>query len=150
MEKYRDLFTEKDTTQMSLFHKDNIQTYKKKINRDLYDQFYGPVKNIESDYLNTLNVVEKQEIPYHRVASVRLSVFLTFAYFGFRYLFFQSEKLFPIQFLDIYIKSLTICGFFVFYTSQVEIREYYFVLFFFMLTIILHFASRNKIRSYFN
>ena len=31
----------------------------KKINRDLYDQFYGPVKNIESDYLNTLNVVEK-------------------------------------------------------------------------------------------
>ena len=60
MEKYRDLFTEKDTTQMSLFHKDNIQTYKKKINRDLYDKFYGPVKNIESDYLNTLNVVEKQ------------------------------------------------------------------------------------------
>ena len=97
-----------------------------------------------------LNVVERQEIPYHRVASVRLSVFLTFAYFGFRYLFFQSEKLFPIQFLDIYIKSLTICGFFVFYTSQVEIREYYFVLFFLVVSIILHFASRNKIRSYFN
>ena len=96
------------------------------------------------------NVVERQEIPYHRVASVRLSVFLTFAYFGFRYLFFQSEKLFPIQFLDIYIKSLTICGFFVFYTSQVDIREYYFVLFFFIVSIILHFASRNKIRSYFN
>ena len=97
-----------------------------------------------------LNVVERQEIPYHRVASVRLSVFLTFAYFGFRYLFFQSEKLFPIQFLDIYIKSLTICGFFVFYTSQVEIREYYFFLLFFIVSIILHFASRNKIRSYFN
>ena len=96
------------------------------------------------------NVVESQEIPYHRVASVRLSVFLTFAYFGFRYLFFQSEKLFPIQFLDIYIKSLTICGFFIFYTSQVEIREYYFVLFFFIVSIILHFASKNKIRSYFN
>ena len=96
------------------------------------------------------NVVERQEIPYHRVTSVRLSVFLTFAYFGFRYLFFQSEKLFPIQFLDIYIKSLTVCGFFVFYSSQVEIREYYFVLFFFIVSIILHFASRNKIRSYFN
>ena len=96
------------------------------------------------------NVVERQEIPYHRIASVRLSVLLTFAYFGFRYLFFQSEKLFPIQFLDVYIKSLTICGFFVFYTSQVEIREYYFVLFFFIVSIILHFASRNKIRSYFN
>ena len=96
------------------------------------------------------NIVEKQEIPFHRVSSVRLSVFLTFAYFGFRYLFFQTEKLFPIQFLDIYIKSLTICGFFVFYTSQVEMREYYFVFFFFIVSIILHFASRNKIRSYFN
>ena len=96
------------------------------------------------------NVVERQERPYHRVTSVRLSVFLTFAYFGFRYLFFQSEKLFPIQFLDIYIKSLTICGFFIFYTSKVEIKEYYFVLFFFIVSIILHFASRNKIRSYFN
>ena len=44
MEKYRDLFTEKDTTQMSLFHKDNIQTYKKKINRDLYDNFMVQLK----------------------------------------------------------------------------------------------------------
>ena len=96
------------------------------------------------------NVVERQEIPYHRIASVRLSVLLTFAYFGFRYLFFQSEKLFPIQFLDVYIKSLTICGFFVFYTSQIDIREYYFILFLFIVSIILHFASRNKIRSYFN
>ena len=60
MEKYRDLFTEKDTTKMSLFHKDIISSYKKKINRDLYDKFYGPVKNIERDYFNTLNVVEKQ------------------------------------------------------------------------------------------
>ena len=96
------------------------------------------------------NVVEKQEIPIHRITSVRLSVLLTFAYFGFRYLFFQSEKLFPIQFLDIYIKSLTVCAFFIFYTSQVEIKEYYFVLFFFIVSIVLHFASRNKIRSYFN
>ncbi len=95
-------------------------------------------------------IVERQEIPYHRITSVRLAVFLTFAYFGFRYLFFQSEKLFPIQFLDIYIKSLTLCAFFVFYTSQVDIREYYFVLFFFIVSIVLHFASRNKIRSYFN
>ena len=58
-------------------------------------------------------IVEKQEIPYHRITSVRLAVFLTFAYFGFRYLFLQSEKLYPIQFLEIYIKSFTICCLFV-------------------------------------
>ena len=96
------------------------------------------------------NIVEKQEIPYHRISSIRLSVILTFSYFGFRYLFFQSEKLYPIQFLDIYIKSLTMCSLFIFYSSQVEFREYYFVIFFFVVSIILHFASRNRIRSYFN
>ena len=96
------------------------------------------------------NFVEKEEIPYHRIQSVRLSVFLTFIYFGLRYIFMQSDKLYPIQFLEIYIKSLTICCLFVFYTSQVEFREYYFVLFLFIVSLILHFASRNRIRSYFN
>ena len=96
------------------------------------------------------NIIERQEIPYHRIASVRLSVLLNFEYFGFRYIFFQSEKLYPIQFLDIYIKSLTICCLFVFYTNQMEIREYYFVLFLFIVSIILHYASRKKIKSYFN
>ena len=95
-------------------------------------------------------IVEKQELPYHRITSVRLAVFLTFAYFGFRYIFFQSEKLFPIQFLEIYLKSFTFCCLFVFYTSQVEYREYYFVLFLFIVSIILHFASRKKMRTYFN
>ena len=96
------------------------------------------------------NFVETVEIPYHRMQAVRLSVFLTFIYFGIRYLFFQSQKLFPIQFLDIYIKSLTISSFFVFYSLDLEYREYYFTLFFFVVSIILHFSSRKKMRSYFN
>ena len=96
------------------------------------------------------NIAERQEIPYHRLSSLRLSIMLTFAYFGFRYLFLQTDKLYPIQFLDIYIKSLTISGLFVFYSMNVELREYYFVFFFFVVSVILHFASRRKIRSYFN
>ena len=40
------------------------------------------------------NFVEREEIPYHRINSVRLSVFLTFIYFGIRYLFMQSEKIY--------------------------------------------------------
>ena len=96
------------------------------------------------------NIVERQEVPYHRLTSLRLSIFLTFIYFGFRYIFLQSEKLYPIQFLEIYIKSLTITGLFVFYSMNVEFREYYFVFFFFVVSIILHFASRKKIRNMFN
>ena len=96
------------------------------------------------------NIVERQEIPYHRLSSLRLSIMLTFAYFGFRYLFLQTDKLYPIQFLDIYIKSLATSSLFVFYSMNVELREYYFVFFFFVVSVILHFASRRKIRSYFN
>ena len=96
------------------------------------------------------NIVERQEVPYHRLTSLRLSIFLTFIYFGFRYIFLQSEKLYPIQFLEIYIKSLTITGLFVFYSMNVEFREYYFVFFFFVVSIILHVASRKKIRNMFN
>ena len=97
-----------------------------------------------------LNIVERQEIPYHRLNALRLSIFLTFAYFGVRYIFFQSDKMYPIQFLDIYIKNFTLSAIFVFYSMNVEYREYYFVLFFLIVSIILHFASRRKVRSYFN
>ena len=97
-----------------------------------------------------LNIVERQEIPYHRLNALRLSIFLTFAYFGVRYIFFQSDKMYPIQFLDIYIKNFTLSAMFVFYSMNVEYREYYFVLFFLIVSIILHFAARRKVRSYFN
>jgi len=89
------------------------------------------------------NFVEREEIPYHRINSVRLSVFLTFIYFGIRYLFFQSEKLYPIQFLEIYIKSLTVCGAFVYYSMKIPLSEWRFVLFFLIVSIIIHFASRQ-------
>ena len=96
------------------------------------------------------NYIENQDIPYHRIQSIRLSVILTFIYFGIRYIFMQTEKLYPIQFLDVYIKNLIICAIFVFYSMNVEFREYHFVFFFFVVSIILHFASRKKMRNYFS
>ena len=96
-----------------------------------------------------LNLAENKEIPYHRMQSIRLSLILTFIYFGFRYIFFQSQKMYPIQFLNIYLKSLALCSFFVFYSFQVELVEYYFVGFFFIVAFILHFASKPEIRKYF-
>ena len=96
------------------------------------------------------NVVDRQEIPYHRINAVRLSVFLTFIYFGVRYLFFQTDKMYPVQFLDVYLKSITICSFAIFYSMEVEFREYYFAFFFLVMSTIIHFASKKRIRSYFN
>ena len=96
-----------------------------------------------------LNVAENNEIPYHRMQSIRLSTIVAFVYFGIRYIFWQSIKMYPIQFLNIYLKSLAICSLLVFYSFQVEFGEYYFVIFFFIVAIILHFASRPEIRRYF-
>ena len=96
-----------------------------------------------------LNVSENDEVPYHRMQSVRLSAVISFVYFGVRYLFWRSVKMYPIQFLNIILKSLAISSLFVYYTLQVELGEYWFVLFFFIVAIILHFASRPEIRKYF-
>ena len=96
-----------------------------------------------------LNLAENNEIPYHRMQSIRLSLIVTFIYFGIRYIFWQSIKMYPIQFLNIYLKSLAICSLLVFYSFQVEFNEYYFVIFFFVVALILHFASQPEIRRYF-
>ncbi len=96
-----------------------------------------------------INLAENNEIPYHRMQSIRLSTIVAFVYFGIRYIFWQSIKMYPIQFLNIYLKRLAVCSLLVFYSFQVETREYYFVLFFFIVAIILHFASRPEIRRYF-
>ena len=97
-----------------------------------------------------LNVSENEQIPYHRMQAVRLSAVISFVYFGIRYLFWKSVKMYPIQFLNVILKSLAISSLFVYYTFQMELREYWFVLFFFVVAIILHFASQPEIRRYFN
>ena len=81
--------------------------------------------------------------------SVRLSVIITFVYFGFRYLIWNTVKMYPIQFLNVILKSLAISSLFVYYTSQMELKEYWFVLFFFVVAAILHMASRPEIKKYF-
>tara|TARA_B100000029_G_scaffold20880_1_gene21123 strand:- start:219 stop:617 length:399 start_codon:yes stop_codon:yes gene_type:complete len=96
-----------------------------------------------------LSISENEKIPYHRMQSVRLSAVISFVYFGIRYLFWNSIKMYPIQFLNIILKSLAISSLFVFYTFQIELGEYWFVLFFFIVATILHFASRPEIRRYF-
>ena len=45
------------------------------------------------------SISEDLYVPEHRLHAIRLGTFTTFVYFGFRYLFFGSTKLHPIQFL---------------------------------------------------
>ena len=95
------------------------------------------------------NISEAEPIPYHRWQSVRVAVFLTFAFFGIKYLFNSNREYLPIQFLEIYLKFLTIVGVLIFYKSGVQKSEYLVILFFGFCSIILHLACRKKYRKYF-
>lgn len=95
------------------------------------------------------NISEVDSIPYHRWQSVRISVFLTLSYFGIKYLLNKKREYLPIQFLEVYIKILTIVGFFIFYKSGVQKSEYFIPLFFGFSSIILHLSCRKKYKKYF-
>lgn len=92
---------------------------------------------------------EESDIPFHRLQTVRIAVFLTFAYFGFIHLTKGSEPLYPIQFLSVFLKSLVISGLPIFYLYDVETYDYSILFFFFVCALILHLASKPKYKKYF-
>ena len=94
-------------------------------------------------------VSEQKFVPYHRWQSVRIAVFLTFAYFAMIHLVRGSKQLYPIKFLEIYIKALTITASILFYRNKVETSEYFVLLFFLFCSVVLHIAARPKYRKYF-
>ena len=96
-----------------------------------------------------LSISEDEQIPYHRMQSVRLSLIITFIYFGIRYMIWNTVKMYPVQVLNVILKSLSASSLFVYFTLQMELREYWFVLFFFIVATIMHFSSRTEIRKYF-
>ena len=95
-------------------------------------------------------ITQGNEIPYHRLLSLRVSIFLTFAYFSLRYIFLESSKLAPIIFLDIYLKALVISSTFIFTSNDVEFAEWRILIFFIISSIIVHIASRVSIKKYFS
>ena len=88
-------------------------------------------------------------VPEHRLHAVRLATFTTFVYFGFRYLFFGTTKLHPIQFLGVFLFNLGFVGGLCFYVNDVSLDEYYQVPFFILASIILYNAGKPEFRSYF-
>ena len=95
-------------------------------------------------------MTEGTYVPEHRLQALRLSTFTTFVYFGFRYLFFGSEKLHPIQFLGVSLFNLGVLGGLCLYVNDIkDSSEYFLVPFFIFSSIILYNAANPKIRNYF-
>jgi len=89
-------------------------------------------------------VYDAESVPYHRWQTVRLAVLITISYFALLHLFRGSKEYYPIQFMEIYLKILTVVGLIVFYNSNVENFKYFILLFFGITAIILHLARRKK------
>jgi len=88
-------------------------------------------------------------VPEHKLHAVRLATAATFAYFGIRYVFFQINKLYPIQFISVFLFFLSTVGSIAYYKYNVHLSEYVIPLFFLISSIILYQAEKPKFRSYF-
>jgi len=91
----------------------------------------------------------ENEMPYHRLQALRITIFLTFSYYSFRYLIYESVKMYPIQFLDIMLKIYMLTALIIFINNDVEMREYFVIVAIFFISIISHIASRPKLRRYY-
>ena len=100
-------------------------------------------------YYFPFNVSYEKEIPYHRLQSLRITILLTFSYFSFRYLIYESVRMYPIQFLDIMLKIYILISLIIFVTNDAEMFEYSVIVFYFLVALIVHFASRPKLRRYY-
>ena len=94
-------------------------------------------------------ISEDTDVPAHRLHAVSLATFTTFVYFGFRYLFFGSTKLYPIQFLGVFLFNLGVVGGLCFYVNKVDAWEFILVPFFILISIILYNAVKPEFRNYF-
>ena len=95
------------------------------------------------------SITKGYDIPEHRLHAIRLSVMCTFVYFSFRYLFFGSEPLYPIQFMGIMVGMLTIVGTLSYLFHGVEPSEYFPLIFYLPASIFLYYLGKPEVRKYF-
>ena len=96
------------------------------------------------------HISNADSIPYHRWQTVRVAVLLAFAYFTLLHIFRGTKALYPIKFLEIFIKILTFTGLVLFYRTGMIATDYGIILFFIGSSAILHISARPRLRKYFS
>ena len=95
-------------------------------------------------------LVESNEIPYDNLIAIRLAIFATFAFYGLMHLLHGSKQVYPVHFLKTFVFMLSIMGFTVFIrgNTEVSLKQWLLLLFFFCVAVILHLATSSKIRRF--
>ena len=95
------------------------------------------------------NVAEGEEIPYHRMQSIRVAVFITFTFYGALYLINSIKEVYPIHFLKVFMISFGITSLVFSYQADVGIKEIILAIFYLFCGLVFHLISRPAIKKYF-
>ena len=96
-----------------------------------------------------LNVAEGTEIPYHRMQSVRVAVFITFTYYGVLYLINSIKEVYPIHFLKVFMFGFGISSLVFSFQADAGLKEIILAIFYFCCGLIFHLISKPEIKKYF-
>ena len=95
-------------------------------------------------------ITEEGGIPYHRLQSIRIAVFITLAYYSSLYVFNRSKEVYPVQFLKVFLFNLCAVGLIIFYRTGVPKEEYLVAAFWIAFFLIINFATTNRYRKLFS
>ena len=92
---------------------------------------------------------EGTHVPEHRLKAIRLSLFATFAFFAFHYLFYGSKKFYPVQVMAVMLFSLTIFGTLSFSIEEAEAVEFLQLLVWVPVSLILYKVTKPDFKNIF-
>ena len=95
------------------------------------------------------NVAEGEEIPYHRMQSIRVAVFISFTYYGALYLINSIKEVYPIHFLKVFMISFGITSLVFSYQAEAGAKEIILAIFYLCCGLVFHLISRPEIKKYF-
>ena len=95
------------------------------------------------------NIAEGEEIPYNRMQSIRVAVFITFTFYGALYLINSIKEVYPIHFLKVFMISFGITSLIFSYQADAGAKEIILAIFYLCCGLIFHLISRPAIKKYF-
>ena len=94
-------------------------------------------------------ISEGEEMPYHRMVALRVTILLTFAFYSLKYLISESRQLYPIQFLDTILKIYFCSALAIGIRFEMATSEFALLFVFLLMAIVTHIVSRPKLRRYY-
>ena len=89
------------------------------------------------------------EIPLHRLQTLRIAILLTFAHYGVLHLLGKNQECLPIHFLSQFLFYLVMSGGIIFYKIEVPVWEYGILVLFTIVWLLTVIAATPLNRDYF-